>query len=317
MKNLLLLLSILTISFGAYAQIDNPVVFSLEGNARFKTPDAEKAVKLKTGDQLDQTGRIIIKENAQVGIIFDEQYIFLKEPGRYKVEDLIAPGKLEESEAAELLNLQLPGALDPYFRTVKLQRAGFAETTTNTKTPPPKKRSRTGHGNKENALVRLMPIGGKVTGPAVQFAWVIQDSTLNAKAFDLIIMDREEVVRLKQTVKGRKATIDFSTLGIEPGSNFKWRVEAKEDANKNTGDIAVQYAPTSASTNALEFIQEDPAYKMASPAAKMLMEATAYENANLLAKAGETYKAIRKDFKKDRLGKLMYFAFLWRHDLVK
>lgn len=326
MKNLFLILSILSLCFGAYAQSEGPIVFSMNGAARYKTPDAEKAVKLKTGDQLDETGRIILKEAAEIGIIYDDQFIYLKEPGRYKVADLMAPGELEESDATELFSVRLQEALDPYFGTVKLQRAGFATTTTTTvssddgsvrTTLPPKKGTRSGHGNKENGLIRLMPISGEVTGQEVQFAWSITDSTFKPKGFDLIIMDANGKVLSEQAVKGRNAMVDLTSLGLEPGSDFRWRAQSKSDASQNTGDITVKYVAASAETEALSLIQDDPAYKMASPAAKLLMEATAYENAGLLAKANETYKSVRKDFKKDRLGKLMYFAFLWRHDLVK
>lgn len=319
MKNVFLIFALLSLCFGAYAQSEMPIVFSLNGKARLKTPDAEKAMKLQTGDQLAENGRIILKEGTEVGIIFDDEFIYLKEPGRYKVADLMAPGKTEESEATEIFNVKLQEAINPYFSTVKLQRAGFATTSTGSvrTSLPPKKGTRSGHGNKENTLVRKMPIGGKVTGPSINFGWINQDSTFKPKGFDLIIMDDAGEVLLKQAVKGRNTMVDFSTLSIEPGSNFKWRAESKSDASKNTGDITVEYAAASAESAALELIKEDPAYQMASPAAKMLMEATAYEQANLLSKANETYKTVRQEFKKDRLGKLMYFAFLWRQDLVK
>ncbi|MEM6377834.1 MAG: hypothetical protein AAF705_06460, partial [Bacteroidota bacterium] len=239
------------------------------------------------------------------------------------------PGKMEESEAVELFAVKLEPALTPYFKTVKLQRSGFASTTTRSKTTsstttrtedelPPKKKSKMGHGNKENALIRLMPTAGKVAGPNVQFAWTIQDSTLNSvKDFNLVILDANGNELLEQAVKGRRASIDFSNLKLEPGSSFTWRVEVADNASQNTGDISVEYTSNSAEMKALELIKEDPAYQKASPAAKMLMEAVAYENAGLIAKANETYKTVRKDFKKDRLGRLMYFAFLWDNDLVK
>ncbi len=319
MKNVFLIFAFLSLCFSAYAQSEMPIVFSLNGNARIKTPDAEKAIKLRTGDQLAENGRIILKEDTEVGIIFDDEFIYLKEPGRYQVAELMEPGKTEESEATELFNVRLQEAINPYFGTVKLQRAGFAALSTGSvrTSLPPKKGTRSGHGNKDNALVRKMPIGGKVSGPEVTFAWMLLDSSFKAKEFELMIMDPSGKVLLEKEVKKRNAIVDFSSLEIEPGSNFTWQVKSKSDPSKNTGEITVEYAPASAATEALQIIQEDPAYQMASPAAKMLMEATAYEQANLLSKASETYKTVRQEFKKDRLGKLMYFAFLWRHDLVK
>ena len=163
-----------------------------------------------------------------------------------------------------------------------------------------------------------MPASGKVAGPNVRFAWTIQDSVLKSiKDFNLIIMDASGTVLLKQAVKGQSVSVDFSGLNLDSGSSFNWRAEAADDPSKNTGDISIAYTASSAEMQALELLKEDPAYQQASPVAQMLMEAVAYENAGLLAKADQTYKTVRKDFKKDRLGKLMYFAFLWDNDLVK
>lgn len=308
MKTIYSLLFFLLLGTGLDAQENvDPIVFSQTGKAKFKAGPDSKKVKVSPGTDLALTGTLKLKKRSTLGLYNDGRYTFLTGPGTFTLADELAPAKTEESRVVSRLGEQLVVAIHPYFRT---SSAGAGDIE---RDPPPSRPSRPGHGNKEAKVAPVVPYPGKVNGASITFQWELAPDLSSVPVYTLKVMDDDEQMLKEVSVTGTSRTLTAQELGLETGEVYLWEVTAIDQPDVSTGILEFEYADDTAPTNLRQRLMEEEAYRKASPAAKMLLEAATMENAEFYTEAYSILRAAEKEFKKDSLVEWMVRLFAWRN----
>jgi hypothetical protein len=317
MRNLLLFtICILASIQVAIAQDISPILYSLNGKAKYLPDDGSKSFLLSPGDELPLEGRLKFKKNTTLGIYYDYGYTYLNEAGTLALAPLMTSSNLTESDIAETLGNQLIEALHPYYQTIKATPSGFGDTGTGP-VRPPQGGVVGGHGDRGIQLVRISPLGGKVTGNSITFSWEAKAEFAAVTNFTITLTDESGKTIHQEAVTGTSITMDVTTLGLQENKTYKWKVNASKDESISSGEISFEYVSAKELNNLIKTIQSDDCWIGASASAQLLIEAAVLEENDFRTNAESKFAEAYQTYNNNPLAETLYKAFLWRYDLIK
>lgn len=315
MRNLVFILcSLFCISF-LTAQDAEPILFSLEGNAKYLPANGGKAISLSPGDQLPLDGRIKLKSNTTLGIYYEYGYTYFDQKGKHDVEPLMQSSQLTEGDVIEVLGTQLIGSLHPYYASITATKDGFGSGTGPVR--PPKEEEKDGHGDGSIQLIRVSPLGGKIAGSNITFSWKSKEGYQSINEFKLTIINQFDQVILDQMVSGTSITLDASSLELVENAQYLWQVTASDDEDIKSVQTAFTYVPASEMKSILDHAQAEDCWQKATPNARLLMDASVLEATDFVTAANAKFEQAYLSDKDNNLSASIYKAFLFRYGLLR
>ena len=163
-----------------------------------------------------------------------------------------------------------------------------------------------GWGGNGSIISPIMPIG-YVPSALVRFTW---SRPANIGSYVLRIIDINKRIVDSVITKDTFALIDLSKPIYDTDDRFTWNVST---LNNPIEIVSSSYEFSTISEDPMDKIKsklnKSKIYKKLDPSAKMLMEATAYEQEQLYYNASETYNQVIKKDSKNKLARMMSAAF--------
>ncbi len=293
------------------------IVYSKTGKVKYAAPGSTKFKNLNAGAELDLKGTLKILPGASLALYQDEEYAIFKEAGEKSVESLASNiNAFQEGDATEIFGEYLENAIHPYFGIVKVQNMGFS-TSGDSGTPPPPKKGRDGAGNKNFKIIRLQPTGGKIADNTILFRWKLSEKDKKVKLFKFVLSSSSDEVLFEKEIDGNSYHFTSSDFQLSPGQSYKWKVSVADDSGKSTPNVSFDFVSASDQADVLKELSGEEMYQKADLTTRIMLEATALEEAEFLYKAMENYTIAKNLSKKNKLAQKMYKAFLWRYDMVE
>ncbi|MEO0341323.1 MAG: hypothetical protein AAF242_19195, partial [Bacteroidota bacterium] len=300
------------------------MVYSVEGKVRYLADDnpETKPKKVVPGMKLSEEGTIIIREDGKVGIYFDELMGTVAKNGRHAVTAILDdPDLLEETDLAAIFGKNLEKAAHPYYAGVKVSRAGFAAAGGPKKPPPPppppNNKGRHGHGDKAYKIIRVSPVGGKVSGDTLSFRWRLRDSVKVSNKLTLTVQSKEGEIMGTVPAKKIARTVPAKRFKLSEGSTYQWFVSSTEVDSIRSGPVEFQYVSHDEVNAIMLDLSNEKAYQSSTASAKLLMEASLLELKGFYMEAYDRLRTAIKTDKKNKLARNLHKAYLFKHDIVK
>jgi hypothetical protein len=319
MKNycLILLCFILFTGFTGLTAQEAPLVYSLEGKAKYTPADGNKT-KLAVGQELSGAGTLKLKKRSRVGVYLNDAFVYMEGPATVDLAGLAESEGLRESDVNTLFGKQLEASLHPYYAS---EGFGFAPSSgggTGSSAPGvPPKQEKSGAGNKDRAISIQSPLIGKVSGEVITFRWVLRKQDVTVQDFTFKIIDRAGETVHEQKVNGYSLTLNLPQMGLETGKDYRWSVAATGTESVDSGPLSLSYTAAQDQQQIITEMTADPAYQQASPAARLLQASAYFEYFDYLQAAKEALNEARRTNPKNVLVQRMYKSFLYRYDLVE
>ena len=299
--------------------------YSVEGRVKY-TPAAKGWFQFKSlqpGTTLSKTGRLKVKRGGSVAILHDGDYLVLQEKAKLPVKEALQDASLfRKSPYARLFEDYVKRSEHPYFRQPQVLGFVSNNTTDNTRqslggsmgpVKPPTKEEGSGHGESGAALLALSPNGGKVAGKSAIFRWAHKEQVSEPEAYRLVIYTDDGKQLLEQPVDGTSIELDLAGLSLEPGRYYKWKAGVDGAPEENTSEIPFLMEQVKELEAIQQKLYESEMYRLAGPAAQLLLEAALLEEEGYQALAYNKYEQAATRHSQNELAVAMYKTFLWRY----
>ena len=290
-KTLLLALS-LVFGLNLQAQEEDPIfLVSAIGKIKYAPTVGAKLKKIKSGTALAIDGTLrIYKKQGVANLYCNGKFEKLQGKGTYVLKDIFG-----EQQG---INLGLAGDFGNLLASAGGSKGGGPGGTGD------------GYGKKGDKIYPIQPFGGKVTGPAINFSW----SKLKGEKsylFELFDANGQKIHEAK--VNGNNLPLNVEILKLEVGSDYDWWVKPASNIENKSKRITFTVAATEAKEKASQRAKKSKAFKSGDLVQQVLLQAVAFDKAELYYEADATFKKLLKLKPKNVMAKKMYAAFLHKY----
>lgn len=298
----------------ATGQHNNMMVLSTNGQTFYSYPDKSiSKLPLKAGLQLNTNGKITLKNNSSIQLLFKNHPIQLTNSGTYLLKDLIPEVKTGQTigfkkDFWQLVNEGLSSAdseqsLEKYYDQVyeAEEAMGFGKSTA--------------------GITTKLPLTGKIGEEVIDFEWrtfpgegVIYKFIINR------IYDKKTI--FKVLTKDTFYHVDLSTLALKDGEQYYWRisVDRLNDDEDKSGKLSSEKIPFTYQADSQTLVEKRLnkvlEYKQSEKLKKKWMEAIAMEEQGYYYQAYKQYQKLHKENPDNLIIKKLYAAFLTRRGFL-
>ena len=334
-KFVLIFLGMLALNCFISAQEENPViVVASEGSIKYIPSDGSKPIKVQAGTVIKSSGSLKVKGGSNVLLLSKGIFKTVKSEGTTTLSTAFQKPKAEsalsfdpdfadyvQSSAALISSKQgVDGwtlgksilgdgwlAVDPlrskdgWLAVDPLRsRDGWGAVDPS--------RSIDGFGDKKPMYENTLPFG-KLRETTIPCACA---ALPEGKTCTVEILDGDQVVQTTECCQNGQCTVDLKKLKLKKNFRYAWRQKLGTGDNALTQSVNFIVLANEDYTNILKRVRTSKVYASGSPSVKGMMEAAAFEQAQLYTEAENTYNRLLDENPKDKMLQINKAALLVR-----
>lgn len=334
-KFVLIFLGMFALNCFISAQEENPViVVASEGSIKYIPSDGSKPIKVQAGTVIKSSGSLKVKGGSNVLLLSKGIFKTVKSEGTTTLSTAFQKPKAEsalsfdpdfadyvQSSAALISSKQgVDGwtlgksilgdgwlAVDPlrskdgWLAVDPLRsRDGWGAVDPS--------RSIDGFGDKKPMYENTLPFG-KLRETTIPCACA---ALPEGKTCTVEILDGDQVVQTTECCQNGQCTVDLKKLKLKKNFRYAWRQKLGTGDNALTQSVNFIVLANEDYTNILKRVRTSKVYASGSPSVKGMMEAAAFEQAQLYTEAENTYNRLLDENPKDKMLQINKAALLVR-----
>ena len=290
-KTLLITLSLL-FCLSLQAQEEDPIfLVSAVGKIKYAPKSGSKLKKIKSGTALATAGTVkVCKKQGIAHLYFNGKFEKLEGKGTYVLKDIFG----EQTG----VGIGLASSFGDLMASAGGSKGGGPGDGSD------------GYGEKGDKIYPIQPFGGKVIGKKTSFSWS-KLSGENNYLFEFFDASGQKIH--EATVNGTSLSLDLSSFNLEPGSEYDWWVKPVSNLNNPSSRVTFTAVTESSREKASQQAQKLKAFKEGDMVQQVLLQAVAYDRAELYYEADATFKKLLKLKSKNLMAKKLYAAFLHKY----
>lgn len=290
-KTLLIALGLVCVLY-LNAQKEDPIfLVSAKGKIKYAPSSDAKFKKIKSGTALAVDGTLkIYKKQGVAHLYCNGKFEKLEGKGTYVLKNIF--GELKG------VNIGLAGSFGDLLASAGGSKGGGPGAGGD------------GYGEKGNKIYPIRPFGGKVVGPAINFSWS-KLAGEKSYLFELFDANGQKVYEAK--VNGTSTLLNVKTLNLKVGVEYDWWVKSASNISNTSSRTTFTIVETDIRERVSQRAKKLKAFNQGDLVQQVLLQAVAFDNAELYYDADATFQKLLKLKPKNVMAKKMYAAFLHKH----
>jgi len=334
-KILLIFLGMFAINCIISAQDENPViVVASEGSIKYIPSDGSKPIKVQAGTVVKSSGSLKIKGGSTAVLLSKGSFKTVKSEGTTQLSTAFQKPKSESATSFDpdfadyiqsstaligskqgvdgwVLGKSINGdgwlAVDP----LRSKDGWLAVDPLRSKDgwgAVDPLRSKDGWGDKKPLVENTLPFG-KLRETTVPCACA---AIPEGKTCTVEILDGDQVVQTTECCQNGQCTVDLKKLKLKKNFRYAWRQKLGTGENALTQSVNFIVLANDDYMNILKRVRTSKVYASGNPTVKGMMEAAAFEQAQLYTEAETIYNRLLDENPKDKMLQINKAALLLR-----